>query len=299
MKGIKGSQLLLKLTLPNTRKKLTVNNLQIQVQSFNKEWGKKFGIITSVLFTIVVGGSYVPESIVIQFYMFGTILVIGIVLGWEIKWIIRKFKSIEAKKDKEVTELKADFEQVKKTMGGRITVLEQIVPYAVWEIDLTTGQIIHVNQNFYDITGWTKDEVNDIIIRTPQDLRSMTLSRLFVSEKDWVNVDEVLRARFAGEQKKSNHRFEFKHKDGTIYPAKIDAHVVNNNGYTVLHGTIEDYSHQQKMEDVNKNYETMLEAIVKEFTKKVTQRDLADFFFDYMDDMAKELKTAMVKEFGD
>jgi hypothetical protein len=68
---------------------------------------------------------------------------------------------------------------------------------------------------------------------------------------------------------------------------------------TVVHGIINDYSHQQKMEDSNKGYEVMLQHIVKEFTRKVTQRELADFFFSYMDEMKNELKTVMVKEFGD
>jgi PAS domain S-box-containing protein len=307
---LKGSRLLLKLTLPETRRKLTITNLQNQVQGFNRKLGEKFAIITTFVLTIVVGGAYIPAEIVLQFYMIGIIFINGIVIFWLITWFLRMFKGLEDRKqdqiddlkkekDEEVAELKYDFEVVKKTMGGRITVLEQVVPYAVWEMDLTTGLLLHVNENFYEITGYTKGEINDIITRTPQDLRPMVLTQLFVSEKDRLKVEELVRARFAGEIKKGDHKFEYVRKSGEKYPAKVDVHMVDNNGLTVVHGIINDYSHQQKMEDSNKGYEVMLQHIVKEFTRKVTQRELADFFFSYMDEMKNELKTVMVKEFGD
>lgn len=277
-----------------------MTNLQTQMQGWNKEIGKKFGYIVGIITLFLIGGQYIPEPVIVQFYIIGTILVNGIVVAWLFKWIVRKFDKIEKKKDKEVAELKEekdeevtqlryDFEQVKKTMGGRISILEQINPYAVWEMDLATGLLIHVNSNFQLITGYSKEEVNDIITKTPEDFRPTAFVQMFVQEEHWQVVEQLIRDRLSGEQVKRKHHFNYRRKNGESYPAKIAIHMVNNNGYTVLHGVIEDRTREVTLEGQIAGHEAQLGYVVTEFTKRMTERELNEKFIKMLEEIKEEI----------
>ncbi len=276
-------------SITNARKKFTVTNLNSQLQGFNKEIGKKLGYIIGIVTLFLIGGQYIPEPVIIQFYIIGTMFVNGIIALWVVQWVVTTVKASDKKKEDEVSWLKSDFEQVKKTMGGRISILENFNPYAVWEMDLATGLLIHVNANFQLITGYSREEVNNVITKTPEDLRPTAFTQMFVQEEHWGIVEQLIRDRLAGEQVRGEHHFNYRRKDGSSYPAKIDIHVVNNNGYTVLHGLIEDRTREVTLEGQLAGHEAQLGYVVAEFTKRMTERELNEKFIKMLEIIKDEV----------
>jgi len=114
--------------------------------------------------------------------------------------------------------------------------LADSLPQVVFEID-ATGNLIYVNQNAFDLFGYTKDEFDKGI----NIIQTLTLEDRGRALK---NMQKVLNGTKADSMEYAALR-----RDGTTFPAVIHANLVTQNAKPVgLRGLLIDISERKKME---------------------------------------------------
>lgn len=248
-------------------------NAEKFVQAFTSEMGKRTAVIFFIVTFFFLGGSIIPPELVLQFYVGMIFFVNGVIVFWLINRSNKKIKAEADEKQKQVDELTIRIDDNEKKsessvmrLVGKIKALEKYNPNAVFEMDLSSGQIFHVNDIFRKITGYTKEEINQILNQMPDEFKPMALVKIFVQEDHWAEVQQMFNDRFAGEDIPTDQLLYNRRKNGTPYPARIQVRVTHENGRRIMQGSISDETDMVDMRSSIEMRDGYIEQLLDTFT---------------------------------
>lgn len=248
-------------------------NVEKFVKAFTSEMGKRTAVIFFIVTFFLLGGSVIPPELVLQFYVGMIFFVNGLIVFFLINRSNKKTDKAVDEKQSQIDEITVRMDDTEKKsessvmkLVGRIKALERYNPNAVFEMDLASGQIFHVNELFRKITGYTKEEINQIINQMPDEFKPMALVKIFVQEDHWADVQQMFNDRFAGEDIPTDQLLYNRRKNGTPYPARIQVRVVYEDGHRIMQGSISDETDMVDMRNSIEMRDGYIEQLLDTFT---------------------------------
>lgn len=248
-------------------------NTERFAQAFTSEMGKRSALILFIATMFLLGGSVVPPELVMQFYVVMIFFVNGLIVYFLLRRNNRAVDKELDKKQAQIDKLIDNLDEVEKKsessvmrLVGRIKALEKYNPNAVFEMDLASGQIFHVNELFNKITGYTKEEINQILRQMPEEFKPMALVKIFVQEEHWADVQQMFYDRFAGEDIPTDQLLYNRRKNGISYPARIQVRVAYEQGRRIMQGSISDETDMVDMRTSIEMRDMYIEQLLDTFT---------------------------------
>jgi PAS domain S-box-containing protein len=265
-----------------------------QIKEFVGEAGKKFALTITFIVVLLFSGQAVPSEQAIMVYTVILMIVFGILLY--IVWWLGEKKNQQlftdiigiAKNQKKIGDnLSEEIVKLELRLVGRIKILEQYTPYAIFEFDTTTQRIIHVNEQFESITGWSKKEANEEIDKIPEDQRPLALVKMFIQEEQQLYVQELIRARLSGEDLPKQHILWYRRKNGEVFPARLAIHVFYEGGRRIIQGFISDDTEMRDMKETIRAQKGLIDSLTNEFARVYTGKQKG---MDLIEELKKQTK---------
>lgn len=176
-----------------------------------------------------------------------------------------------------------------RRLQGRIYGLELHSPYAIFEQDLKTGLILHANEQFTKMLGWTIDELNAVIG--------------LVKDGDWLDKliiflihprsHTTLRENFQTLELKQNIEYQevwIKTKQNIFFHAVIRLHFLELNGEQIIQGFISDETNMKNLLDNIKIQNRLIENFVRVFSEKAKDNEQGEELYQLLRKIKEQIR---------
>lgn len=248
---------------------VTEDKIRVQIKGFLKESGKKTALITSLMFSLIVSGNFIPQEYIVSFLILVLMIFIGVSFLLIYNIVSKDTKILRTEVltlNKGIESVNYSLVQLDMTMRGKIANLERFSDDVIFEINYETQTIDHANANFQRVLGWSIEEVNLLKTEHKQDWISwfaMTAvhpddrEKFSENMKDISNIRDTLR-----------YKCWIKRKNGMFFPSTFTVNFLHEPDYKILHCFLTDEEDIQKMLSTIDGQNDLVRQFEKSFMSK-------------------------------